>query len=214
MKIQSLFHKNFEMPRVVALILFVTIACSTATAQTVWNDQAASLISDIRAHEIGDILTVIIQENKTASKNTSTKSSKKSGVNAGIESFLFSPAASSLLTKKGQLPSMNLNSSTQFEGGGNVSSTEKITTRLSVRILDILPNRQYLVEGAQKTSFGGESQDAVLRGVVREADITSGNTVFSYNLADVTIQFSSKGALSDKTKRGWFTKAWDKINPF
>ena len=105
-------------------------------------------------------------------------------------------------------------SSTQFEGGGNVSSTEKITTRLSVRILDILPNRQYLVEGAQKTSFGGESQDAVLRGVVREADITSGNTVFSYNLADVTIQFSSKGALSDKTKRGWFTKAWDKINPF
>ena len=125
MKTQSLFHKDLKMPRVVALILFVTIACSTATAQTVWNDQAASLISDIRAHEIGDILTVIIQENKTASKNTSTKSSKKSGVNAGIESFLFSPAASSLLTKKGQLPSMNLNSSTQFEGGGNVSSTEK-----------------------------------------------------------------------------------------
>ena len=214
MKTQSLFHKSLELPRVVALFLLATAACGPLTAQTVWNDQAASLVSDIRAHDIGDILTVIIQENKTASKNTSTKSNKTSGVNAGIESFLFSPAASSSLTKKGQLPSLNLNSSTQFEGGGNVSSTEKITTRLSVRILDILPNRQYLVEGAQKTSFGGESQDAVLRGVVREADITSGNTVFSYNLADVTIQFSSKGALSDKTKRGWFTKAWDKINPF
>ncbi len=199
---------------IIALAALLAVAPLKGYCQTVWNDQTASLISDIRAHQIGDILTVIIQENKTASKNTSTKSSKKSGIDTGIEAFLFSPAASGLLTKKGQLPSMKLNSSSQFEGGGNVSSTERITHRLSVRILDILPNRQYLVEGAQKTSFSGESQDVVLRGVVREADITSGNTVFSYNLADVKIQFSSKGALSDKTKRGWFTKAWDKINPF
>lgn len=214
MRTPSLFHSKNKIAAVLSLFLITPVLSMNLTAQTVWNDQAASLISDIRAHEIGDILTVIIQENKTASKNTSTKSTKKSGVDAGIEAFLFSPSASGLLTKNGQLPSMKLNSSTQFEGGGNVSSTEKITTRLSVRILDVLPNRQYLIEGVQKTSFGGESQDVVLRGVVREADITSGNTVFSYNLADVTIQFSSKGALSDKTKRGWFTKAWDKINPF
>ena len=103
MKTQSLFHKSLELPRVVALFLLATAACGPLTAQTVWNDQAASLVSDIRAHDIGDILTVIIQENKTASKNTSKKSNKTSGVNAGIESFLFSPAASSLLTKKGQL---------------------------------------------------------------------------------------------------------------
>ena len=157
---------------------------------------------------------MIIEENKSASKNTSTKSSKTSGVDAGLEAFLFSPAASSLLTKKGELPSMKLNSSSNFEGGGNVTSSEKITTKLSVRVIDLLPNRQFLLEGSQKTAFGGENQDVVLRGVVRQADVTTANTVFSYNLADVTIQFSSKGTISDSAKRGWFTKVWDKVNPF
>ena len=179
-----------------------------------WNDQAGSLVGDIRAHQVGDILTIIIQETKSTSKNTSKATSKASGVNAGIEAFLYSPGASGLLKHNGQLPSMNLNGSSSFESDGNVSSNERITTKLSVRIVDLLPNNQYLVEGTQRTSFGGEAQDVVMRGVVRRADITAQNTVFSYNLADVTMQFSSKGDLQDATKKGWFTKVWDKVNPF
>ena len=198
----------------IAIAILILSSGIHALSQPAWNDQAAALVSDVRAHQVGDILTVIIEENKSASKNTSTKSSKTSGVDAGLEAFLFSPAASSLLTKKGELPSMKLNSSSNFEGGGNVTSSEKITTKLSVRIIDLLPNRQFLVEGSQKTAFGGENQDVVLRGVVRQADVTTANTVFSYNLADVTIQFSSKGTISDSAKRGWFTKVWDKVNPF
>jgi flagellar L-ring protein precursor FlgH len=198
----------------IAIAILILSSGIHALSQPVWNDHASALVSDVRAHQIGDILTVIIEENKSASKNTSTKSSKTSGVDAGLEAFLFSPAASGLLTKKGELPSMKLNSSSNFEGGGNVTSSEKITTKLSVRIIDVLPNRQFLVEGSQKTAFGGENQDVVLRGVVRQADVTTANTVFSYNLADVTIQFTSKGKISDSTKRGWFTKVWDKVNPF
>ena len=118
-----------------------------------WNDQTGSLVADIRAHSVGDILTIIIQETKNTSKNTSKATNKTSGVDAGIEAFLFSPNASSLLTKKGQLPSMKLNGTSSFESDGNVSSSERINTRLSVRIIDLLPNHQYLVEGSQKTSF-------------------------------------------------------------
>jgi flagellar L-ring protein precursor FlgH len=214
MKTPSFCRDNEHVWVWVAIAILILSSGIHALSQPAWNDHAAALVSDVRAHQIGDILTVIIEENKSASKNTSTKSSKTSGVDAGLEAFLFSPAASGLLTKKGELPSMKLNSSSNFEGGGNVTSSEKITTKLSVRIIDVLPNRQFLVEGSQKTAFGGENQDVVLRGVVRQADVTTANTVFSYNLADVTIQFSSKGKISDSTKRGWFTKVWDKVNPF
>ena len=196
-------------------ILFLTWFLSVASAQAqFWNDQSGSLVADIRAHNLGDVLTVIIQETKNTSKNTSKAASKASGVNAGIEAFLYGPSASGMLTKKGQLPSMKLNGSSSFESDGNVSSSERINTRLSVRIIDILSSNQFLVEGSQKTSFGGEAQDVVMRGVVRRADITPQNTVFSWNLADVTMQFSSDGDLSEATKKGWFTKVWDKINPF
>jgi flagellar L-ring protein precursor FlgH len=195
--------------------IYLVLVCSLIQTQAqFWNDQTGSLVADIRAHSVGDILTIIIQETKNTSKNTSKATNKTSGVDAGIEAFLFSPNASSLLTKKGQLPSMKLNGTSSFESDGNVSSSERINTRLSVRIIDLLPNHQYLVEGRHKTSFGGEAQDVVLRGVVRRADITTQNTVFSWNLADVTMKFASDGDLNQATKKGWFTKVWDKVNPF
>jgi flagellar basal body L-ring protein FlgH len=38
--------------------------------------------------------------------------------------------------------------------------------------------------------------------------------VFSYNVADATIQFVSNGAVSDNQRRGWFTTVWQKLTPF
>ena len=211
MKNPLLYRKLMKLPNIFVFTLLISLV---AAQGQFWNDQSGSLVADIRAHNIGDVLTVIIQETKNTSKNTSKAASKTSGVNAGIEAFLYSPAASGMLTKKGQLPSMKLNGASSFESDGNVSSSERINTRLSVRIIDILSSNQFLVEGSQKTSFGGEAQDVVMRGVVRRADITPQNTVFSWNLADVTMQFSSEGDLKEATKKGWFTKIWDKVNPF
>jgi flagellar L-ring protein FlgH len=179
-----------------------------------WDYGNTSMISDLKARGIGDILTVVIQETKETSKNTQAKSSKSSGIDASIQSLFYPPSATSLLKKKGELPALKLNSSTQFQGGGNISSSERIASRISVRVVDVLPNRHFLVEGTQLTSFGGETQEAILKGVVRELDITPGNTVFSYNLSDVTIRFASKGPITSTQKKGWFNSAWDKISPF
>jgi flagellar basal body L-ring protein FlgH len=38
--------------------------------------------------------------------------------------------------------------------------------------------------------------------------------VFSYNVADATIKFVNKGAVSDTQRKGWFTKVWDFLTPF
>jgi flagellar L-ring protein precursor FlgH len=71
-----------------------------------------------------------------------------------------------------------------------------------------------VIEGSKHTSFSGESQDAILRGTVRMDDVTANNTVFSYNVADATIKYLSKGSVSNVQKKGWFTRILDKVNPF
>ena len=129
-----------------------------------WDYGNTSMISDLKARGIGDILTVVIQETKETSKNTQAKSSKSSGIDASIQSLFYPPSATSLLKKKGELPALKLNSSSQFQGGGNISSSERIASRISVRVVDVLPNRHFLVEGTQLTSFGGETQEAILKG--------------------------------------------------
>jgi flagellar L-ring protein FlgH len=83
-----------------------------------------------------------------------------------------------------------------------------------VRVIDVLPNRNLVIEGTRETSFGGETQTAVLRGVVRTEDVAANNTIFSYNVADATISYVSKGVVSDSQRKGWFTRIWDKITPF
>ncbi|MGZ8921392.1 MAG: flagellar basal body L-ring protein FlgH [Limisphaerales bacterium] len=49
---------------------------------------------------------------------------------------------------------------------------------------------------------------------MRTEDIAANNTVFSYNVADATIKYISKGTVSDNQRKGWFTRVWEKVTPF
>ncbi|HYG21185.1 MAG TPA: flagellar basal body L-ring protein FlgH [Verrucomicrobiae bacterium] len=183
-------------------------------AQSIWQDRATPMYSDKRGTAVGDIITIVVQENTTTSKDNKTATSKQSAMDASIASFLYSPAASGLLTKGGQLPAIKMSSKNDFSGGGTIANTERMIARVAVQVIDVLPNRNLIVEGKRETSFSGEKQTVVLRGVVRENDVLANNTVFSYNVADATIQIVSKGTISDTQRKGWFSRIWDKVTPF
>lgn len=189
-------------------------------ADSLWSKEIKlSHFADTKAHSIGDILTVVVQESNTTRKDSSTRTSKKSSLDASIEAFLYSPAASTFLTKGGpggsrHLPAMSMASKHDFDGGGKINNSESIISRFGVRVVEVLPNNNLIVEGLRETSFSRESQTIILRGTVRPFDITPNNTVFSYNLADVSIKFENSGTVSDAQRKGWFTRVWEKVTPF
>lgn len=185
------------------------------SAQSLWKDETSkAMVADKKARAVGDIVTILIQESNTSSKEKSTETSKKSSVDASIASFLYGPANSGLLTKGGKYPAMSFSGASDFSGGGKISNSEKITDRISVRVIDVLPNGNLMLEGTRQTSFSGEAQEAVLRGVVRAEDVAANNSVYSYQVSDATIRFISKGTLSDSQRKGWFHRVWDKVSPF
>jgi flagellar L-ring protein precursor FlgH len=169
---------------------------------------------DKRATSKGDIITIVVSETSTASKNNETKTEKKSSLSAAITSFLYPVTASGLLTKKGQLPAMAYNSDVNHDGSGSINNTETVVAKVAVRIVDVLPNHNLVVEGRRETAFSGEKQTVILRGTVRQDDVNPDNTVFSYNVADATIQIIGKGTVTDTQRKGWFTRIWDKLTPF
>ncbi len=83
-----------------------------------------------------------------------------------------------------------------------------------MRVVDVLPNRTMGVEGLRQTSYGGETQVAILRGTVRPEDISSDNTVYSYLLADLQIRYVNTGVITDAQEKGLFLKFCDKVSPF
>ncbi len=210
-------NKPFSLLCKLAALAAVLVAggTSSAWAQSLWKtDQPASMFADRRARNVGDIITIIVQETNTARKENSTKTARKSSADYSIASFLYGPGASGLLTKGGQYPALKFSGAKDFDGGGSINNSESINTRVAVRVTEVLPNGHLVIEGRRETSFSGETQEAILRGTVRSEDVTTANTVLSFNVADATIKFVSKGGVADSQKRGWFTRAWDKISPF
>jgi len=201
--------------RFVMAVSLALIWPAVGQSQSLWHDDISRpMFSDKRGVGVGDILTVVVQETSTANKNNATTTERQSSLSAAITSFLYSPGASGLLTKGGQLPAMAYNSDHKHAGTGAINDSESIVAQVAVQIVDVLPNGNLVIEGKRETSFSGEHQTIILRGVVRAYDVASNNTVLSYNVADATIQIIGKGTVTDSTNKGWFTRTWDKINPF
>jgi flagellar L-ring protein precursor FlgH len=200
---------------VLAALAALAASPLSTLSQSLWQDSTSKpMFADKRASRVGDLITIVVQENTTANKNNQTSTSKKASMDAAITAFLYSPAASGLLTKGGTLPALKYSSANTFDGGGTIANSEQIVAQVTVRVIDVLPNHSMLIEGTRETAFGGERQNVVLHGIIRAEDVSANNTVFSYNVADAKIQIITKGAITDSQRKGWFTKIWDKLSPF
>jgi flagellar L-ring protein precursor FlgH len=208
--------RPLRTPIVLGLLLSTAGVVKTGAAGgSMWREElTASLLGDTRARKVGDLVTVVVQESNEANKANNTKTAKKTGINASISSFLFGAAQDRFLTRGGKYPAMQMNSDNSFDGGGSIANSERINTRIAVRVAEQLPNGNLVLEGRRSTMVAGEQQEAILRGVVRQEDIQPDNTVFSYNVADANLKFVSKGTVSDSQKRGWFTRIFEKVTPF
>jgi flagellar L-ring protein precursor FlgH len=198
--------KNFVLFLAAAAVLPLA-----SPAQSLWRDDVSkAMFADKRAGNIGDIITIVVQENTTTAKNNETKTERASSLTSAVTSFLFP----GFLAHGGSMPSIAYSSDHKHDGSGAINNSESIIAHVAVKVIDVLPNHNLVLEGRRETSFGGEKQTVVLHGVVRSEDVAVDNTVLSYNVADATIQIVGKGAVTDSTNKGWFNRVWDKVNPF
>lgn len=200
--------KNKILPLLLAVGLTTPLLVS---AQSLWHDDVSKpMFADKRANSIGDILTIVVQESSSANKNDETKTEKNSSWTAAVTQFLFP----GFLQYKGTTPSVNYSSDLKHDGSGAINNSQTIVAQVAVKVIDVLPNKCLVIEGKRDTSFAGEHQTIVLHGTVRADDVTAANTVLSYNVADATISIVGHGAVTDATKKGWFTRILDKVMPF
>ena len=96
--------------------------------------------------------------------------------------------------------------SNQFKGGGSSSAGGLVKTTMSVVIDSVLNNGSVRIKGSRKISINGEDQNVTIKGFIRTSDITSGNTVYSYNISEAEIVFEGSGMIDRSTSPGWLTK--------
>jgi flagellar L-ring protein FlgH len=195
-----------------AALLAATSLCRAGDDDS-WK-MANALYKDTKARNIGDILTVHITEETLASKDAKSSSSKNSSL-SGSASFGH-PIVDGRETAwtNASLPAYSLEANRSFQGDGSIENSEKFTASVTVRIIDILPNKNLLIEGQRSLVIQEETMKVHVSGTVRPADISRNNTINSSAIADASIKYESEGPLVKNQKRGLFTRFLNWINPF
>lgn len=209
--------KSACISRSSVIVVLALSAVSAIPAQSLWTTAHArenSMFSDRRARQVGDILTVVVQESASVQASRRTKTDKSAGIDAEIEKFFYSPTASHGGTHNGELPALKMGGSNDFNGGGEITDRQTVTARAAVTVIDVLPNGNLVIEGSRYVAYSGEKQYALLHGIVRPDDIQSANTILSSSIADARVEFISQGAITATQRKGWLTRTVDTINPF
>ena len=181
-------------------VLLMTFAQSSSVeARSLWRDGGGwSLYSDSKARDVGDILTIVINETttQTASKQRSNTKEGSVNLNAGTGIFHFLAAAAA-------------SGSDNFSAQGSASDTNRFTGNVTVTVVEVLPNGNMVVEGTQSIWQNRDEHKITLRGVVRRQDVTTNNTVLSTRVADATLKFDGKGPLNAKQRQGILTQIFN-----
>lgn len=175
---------------------------------------AKKLTSDTKARRVGDLLTVLIEEQAVANKDAKNSLSKKTSLSASA-SFAH-PQIDSRPTAwtNAVLPKNSFDGERSFEGGSSMENKDKFTASMTVRVTDVAPNGNLIVQGRRSIELQDEKMDVTLTGTVRPADIARNNTVKSSSIADAVIRYTSKGEVSKSQKPGIIARVINWINPF
>lgn len=180
-------------------IWFICLFSLSVFGQQVYNKRAGNLYSDVKAQKIGDVITVLIQEStqslNQSQTNTSKENALKSQSNAGTGLMKFFPDMS-----------LGHTQSNEYAGTGKVESKGQFTSTMSVIIKDIREDGNYLVMGSKVIDTNGEKTVTQVTGVVRPDDISSDNTLYSSQIADIQIFHSGSGVVEKGHRPGFFTR--------
>lgn len=178
---------------------------------SVWTDQAgySDAFRDVKARRAGDIVTVQVIESTSASSEATTASSKSRSIESQVPNLL------GLEKKIAELPSLiSGTGSSEFTGDASTSRKSVLSTTLTARVLQVFPNRNLLIEGNREVLINGERQLVVMRGVIRPNDISPANTILSSRVAEMELQVTGRGLVSDAQKPGILYKILTGIWPF
>lgn len=177
--------------RIVSIFVACTaVLASSAHAERLYQgDSWASVASDNKAREVGDIVTVIIYESASATNRVGTRSGKDTSLDGG-------------LNVGGISESLSFGFDSKFRGIGETERSDRFVASMAAQVVEVLPNGDLVVVGQQNLFVNGERRDIAVRGRVRKVDITPENTVASSRLANAEINYDGKGYVTRSGKPG------------
>ncbi|TKC89465.1 flagellar basal body L-ring protein FlgH [Trinickia terrae] len=192
-------HVLFLPALCAAALLATALPHSRTHAENLYRpDTYQSLTADRRASQPGDIVTILVYENSSASNTADTSTNTNFNVNGSVSTLYAG-------NNRAQVGAGDT-----YGGKGQIQRTGRLLAQLSATVVEALPNGDLIVAGEQKIDVNGEKTGIRLKGRVRPIDIAQNNTVLSTRLADAQIDYTGDGFITDRTRPGLIPRffAW------
>ena len=111
-------------------------------------------------------------------------------------------------------PKVSGSSNSRFRSEASVESREAMSFNIAATVVDIRPNGSLVLEARKNIRVNDNLWETALTGICRAEDIAPDNVVLSRDLIDLEILKEDRGHLRDGYKRGWFSRWFDRMQPF
>lgn len=166
-----------------------------------------SLYGDKKARNVGDIITVLLDESTQGKKSSASSSKKNSSASISAPT----------IGKIGPVDSLgaSLEGGRSFSGSGDADQSNSLSGNITVTVSEVLPNGVLRVRGEKWITLNTGAEFIRIKGMLRPDDINLDNTVSSQKLADARITYSGSGAVASASKQGWLSAFFNSpIFPF
>ena len=174
------------------------------------NRQSDAWFGRGRNFQVGDIITVLLDESTQAARTSNTdlsREAKNTGLPTGLNTEIgkISPFLQGI-----DLSSSNLTS----KGKGVADQKATLKGSLAVTVVEVLANGNLMVRGEKKLGLAEGTEVIQVSGIIRPQDVGPNSTVQSLRLANAQIAYRGNGDVANAAKAGWGTSALHRFWPF
>ncbi|WP_251978177.1 flagellar basal body L-ring protein FlgH [Salinicola avicenniae] len=165
------------------------------------------LFEDRRPRQVGDIITIVLNEDVSASKNSAANASRNGSTALNLAQI---PEALDFLEDYG----IDMAGENVFNGAGGANANNTFTGRITVTVYNVLANGNLMVRGEKQIAINQGTEYIRFSGVVNPRAISGANTVPSTEVADARIEYIGDGYINEAQTMGWLQRFFLNISPF
>jgi flagellar L-ring protein precursor FlgH len=189
------------------------------------NGLLSDMFEDPIARNVGDIVTIKIEESSKATNQANTKTGRGSSLEAGIDQLFglenwyqnhvldWYSDSWPKINPFGN-PSVKGSMTSEFDGSGTTTRSGGLTAFMTAKITEVLPNGNFKIVGSRELLVNNENQLIILSGIIRPRDITPDNIILSTYISDAKIAYSGSGIIDDRQRPGWLANLLNTVWPF
>jgi len=168
------------------------------------------MFEDRRPRNVGDTLTVLLQENVSASKSSSASANRDGSAGMGLTAL---PGKLKDWLGNGKTD-FEASGSNDFSGKGGAAARNTFTGTITVTVNQLLPNGNLQVVGEKQIAINQGTEFIRFSGVINPRTISGSNTVPSTQVADARIEYVGNGYINEAQNMGWLQRFFLNLSPF